>query len=56
LLGASRCPPASQERGTYTSVVEDKCLQFVFSEKTWLNAKQFCYDRGAALASAETER
>jgi len=50
--GNERCPSSSKGNG-YLYTYGEKCYQFVLVEKTWNEAKAWCYSKGAALMNLE---
>ena len=52
---AKTCPPSSETPG-YLFQYGDKCYQFILTEKTWIEARSYCYSKGAALMNLENSR
>ena len=53
--GRERCPQNSKDTG-YLYTYGEKCYQFILVEKTWNEAKAYCYAKGAALMNLENSR
>lgn len=51
--GKERCPQSSKNTG-YLYTYGEKCYQFMLVEKTWNEAKSWCYAQGASLMNLET--
>lgn len=55
LVPTKICPPSSRSPG-YLYEYGEKCYQFILVEKSWNEAKEYCYSKGAALMNLESRR